>query len=164
MMKNIITVISLLLIIVACEQPVDNIRGIPTEAAIEAERAKAEKEHRRYQQERFKTFLQEKEDTVILQKQYYLALYKPGEERDQDTISLMELREQHLDHLKELEEEGFASLLGPVSDREEIQGMILFDTPTEQFADSLAKIDPLVKAGRLNVEIYPWWIDNESLE
>ena len=39
----------------------------------------------------------------------------------------------------------------------EIRGITIYNTPTLQIADSLANSDPMVKAGRLVIEMHPWW-------
>ena len=33
----------------------------------------------------------------------------------------------------------------------------IYNVPTLQMADSLANADPMVKAGRLIIEMHPWW-------
>jgi len=55
--------------------------------------------------------------------------------------------------------EGYASLIGPFGDDGEIRGIVVYNTPTQKEADSLANLDPMVKAGRLKVEVHPWWTE-----
>ena len=40
---------------------------------------------------------------------------------------------------------------------ETIRGITIYNVPTLKMADSLANSDPMVKAGRLEIEIHPWW-------
>jgi len=47
-------------------------------------------------------------------------------------------------------------LIGPFGDDGEIRGIVVCNTPTQKEADSLANLDPMVKAGRLKVEVHPW--------
>ena len=52
---------------------------------------------------------------------------------------------------------GYADISGPFGDDGEIRGITIYNTPTQQMADSLANLDPMVQAGRLQIEIHPWW-------
>ena len=52
---------------------------------------------------------------------------------------------------------GYADISGPFEDDGDIRGITIYNVPTLKMADSLAKSDPMVKAGRLEIEIHPWW-------
>jgi hypothetical protein len=52
---------------------------------------------------------------------------------------------------------GYADISGPFGDNGDIRGITIYNVPTFKMADSLASSDPLVKAGRLVIEIHPWW-------
>ncbi len=106
----------------------------------------------------YQTFTYEEGDTTYLMQQYYLVLLKSGPQRSQDSTEAAELQKKHLQHLGRLYKEGYTSLTGPMGDDGEIRGIIVFNTPTQKEADSLAKLDPMVKAGRLIVETHPWWV------
>jgi hypothetical protein len=54
-------------------------------------------------------------------------------------------------------EEGFADISGPFGDDGDIRGITIYNVPTKKMADSLANMDPMVKSGRLMIEIHPWW-------
>ena len=60
-------------------------------------------------------------------------------------------------HIAWLDKTGKISLAGPSENHETVAGFLLFNTETIKEADSLAKLDPAVKAGRLDVEILTWW-------
>ena len=47
--------------------------------------------------------------------------------------------------------------LVPFGDDTALRGITVYNTPTLEMADSLARLDPMVKAGRLEIEIHPWW-------
>ncbi|NND88624.1 MAG: hypothetical protein HKM28_05200, partial [Flavobacteriaceae bacterium] len=70
---------------------------------------------------------------------------------------LLELQEQHMAHLSRMYEEGYADISGPFADDGEMRGITIYNVPTLQMADSLANLDPMVQAGRLKIEIKPWW-------
>lgn len=68
------------------------------------------------------------------------------------------LQEAHLAHLARMYKEGYADLIGPFGDNGNIRGITVYNVPTLKMADSLAHLDPMVKAGRLEIEIHPWWV------
>ena len=95
-------------------------------------------------------------DTILLQ-QYFIAFLKSGPNRSQTKSEADSLQALHLAHLSRMYEEGFADISGPFGDDGEIRGITIYNTPTQELADSLANTDPMVKAGRLVIEIHPWW-------
>lgn len=96
------------------------------------------------------------QDTVLMQ-QYYIAFLKKGENRSQTKKAADSLQALHMQHLGRMYEEGFADISGPLGDDGEIRGITIYNVPTLQMADSLANLDPMVKAGRLKIEVHPWW-------
>lgn len=95
-------------------------------------------------------------DTVLMQ-QYFIAFLKSGPQRSQSKAESDSLQELHLAHLARMYEEGYADISGPFGDDGEIRGITIYNTPTLKMADSLANLDPMVKAGRLVIEVHPWW-------
>ncbi|WGK65913.1 YciI family protein [Croceiramulus getboli] len=107
----------------------------------------------------FQTFdyVDEKTGDTILMQQYFIAFLKRGAQTDQDSITLAELQQQHLAHLGRMYELGYADISGPFGDDGDIRGITIYNVPTLQMADSLANADPMVQAGRLQIEVHPWW-------
>ncbi len=99
---------------------------------------------------------EESGDTVIMQ-QYFIAFLKRGSNRSQNKKESDSLQKLHLEHLGKMYKEGFADISGPFGDDGDIRGITIYNTPTLQMADSLANMDPMVKSGRLMIEIHPWW-------
>ena len=95
-------------------------------------------------------------DTDLMQ-QYFIAFLKKGPNRSQNKITSDSLQKLHLAHLGKMYEEGYADISGPFGDDGEIRGITIYNTPTFKMADSLANADPMVKAGRLKIEMHPWW-------
>ena len=89
--------------------------------------------------------------------QYFIAFLKRGSNRNQDKEEAQKLQTQHLAHLGKMYELGFADISGPFGDDGDIRGITIYNVPTLEIADSLANADPMVKAGRLEIEIHPWW-------
>lgn len=97
-----------------------------------------------------------KQDTFLMQ-QYYMAFLKKGPIRGQNEEETADLQEQHLAHLTKMYELGYADISGPFGDDGDIRGITIYNVPTLKIADSLANSDPMVKAGRLQIEMHPWW-------
>ncbi|WP_109851214.1 YciI family protein [Aquimarina sp. AU58] len=95
-------------------------------------------------------------DTVIMQ-QYFIAFLKKGPNRSQNKEEADSLQKLHLGHLGRMYKEGYADISGPFGDDGDIRGITIYNTPTQKMADSLANMDPMVKSGRLTIEIHPWW-------
>ena len=99
---------------------------------------------------------EETKDTILMQ-QYFMAFLKSGPNRNQSKSELDSLQALHLAHLKRMYVEGYADISGPFGDDGEIRGITIYNVPTLKIADSLANLDPMVKAQRLEIEIHPWW-------
>ncbi|MEM9362931.1 MAG: hypothetical protein AAGA43_09855 [Bacteroidota bacterium] len=99
---------------------------------------------------------EETQDTILMQ-QYFIAFLKSGPNREQNKSELDSLQMLHLAHLKRMYEEGFADISGPFGDDGDIRGITIYNVPTLKMADSLANLDPMVKAQRLEIEVHPWW-------
>ena len=95
-------------------------------------------------------------DTVIMQ-QYFMAFLKKGPNRNQSEEEATKLQEAHQAHLGRMYELGYADISGPFGDDGDLRGITVYNVPTLKIADSLANLDPMMKAGRLKVEIKPWW-------
>ena len=48
-------------------------------------------------------------------------------------------------------------LAGPFGDGGDLRGLFFYDVKTMEEARELVDSDPAVKAGRLRVELHPWW-------
>lgn len=96
------------------------------------------------------------QDTVIMQ-QYFMAFLKKGPITGQNEEETAELQKEHLAHLTKMYTLGYADISGPFGDDGDIRGITIYNVPTLKMADSLANADPMVKAGRLEIEMHPWW-------
>jgi uncharacterized protein YciI len=95
-------------------------------------------------------------DTTLMQ-QYFIAFLKRGPNRSQSKEVADSLQTLHMAHLGSMYEAGYADISGPFGGDGEIRGITIYNVPTLKIADSLANMDPMVKAGRLVIEIHPWW-------
>lgn len=156
-MKNIFILLGLLLMISSCEKSVIKNRENPSESKEIAKTESMESVAKELNEKGYQTFTYKEGDTTYLMQQYYIVFLKSGTNRSQDSITRAKLQEQHMAHLSRMYTEGYTSLTGPMGDDGELRGIVIYNTPTQKEADSLAKLDPMVMAGRLKVEVHPWW-------
>lgn len=95
-------------------------------------------------------------DTILMQ-QYFMVFLKRGPNRSATKTEADSLQALHLAHLGRMYKEGYADISGPFGDDGDIRGISIYNTPTQEMADSLAHLDPMVQSGRLLIEIHPWW-------
>ena len=95
-------------------------------------------------------------DTIIMQ-QYFMVFLKRGPNRDQTKAETDSLQTLHMAHLTRMYEEGYADISGPFGDDGALRGITIYNVSNLKIADSLAHLDPMVKAGRLMIEVKPWW-------
>lgn len=158
-MKNLFIVIIFISLVSSCEQPIEKVRGIPSDARVIAERPEdVESLEKDLKARGYKTFTLKEGDTTYLMQQYFIVFLKSGPNRGQDSLTAARLQEEHMAHLTRMYDEGYTSLTGPMGDDGELRGIVVYNTPTQKEADSLARLDPMVQAGRLEVEVRPWWV------
>ncbi|MEQ9262891.1 MAG: YciI family protein [Owenweeksia sp.] len=107
--------------------------------------------------EGFETFRYKEGDTTYVMKKYHIVFLRKGSSRKQDAEEAAEIQKEHLAHLSWLEEEGYLDIAGPFGDDGDIRGILIMHVPTLDKTEELVLMDPAVKAGRLEVEIHPWW-------
>lgn len=154
-MKKIFITILLLTSIVSCKKQSEN--------NVVSENVEVKKTLKQLKEELnakgFQTFdyVDEKSKDTILMQQYFMAFLKSGPTRSQTKQEADSLQTLHLAHLSKMYELGYADISGPFGDNGDIRGITIYNVPTLKIADSLANSDPMVKAGRLIIEIHPWW-------
>lgn len=90
-------------------------------------------------------------------RQYVMAFLKAGPNRDQDSTRATELQQAHMANINRMAREGDLILAGPFMDDGEIRGIYVFDVRTVEEARKLTETDPAVQAGRLEMELHPWY-------
>jgi uncharacterized protein YciI len=89
---------------------------------------------------------------------YYVGLIFHGPTWTPDTSpDVKRLQEEHLLNLQKLARDGKLVLAGPVTDSGDLRGLFVFRTESLEEARALTDNDPAVKAGRLRVELHPWY-------
>jgi uncharacterized protein len=154
-MKNNFLLLLLLTLIISCQQQPEN-KGVSKNVEVKKTLKQLKEE---LNAKGFQTFdyVDEKSNDTILMQQYFMAFLKSGHTRSQTKQEADSLQTLHLAHLSKMYELGYADISGPFGDNGDIRGITIYNVPTLKIADSLANSDPMVKAGRLIIEIHPWW-------
>lgn len=91
-------------------------------------------------------------------KMYVMALLKAGPNRDQSPEKAALLQKAHMDNIKRMAEEGVLVLAGPFGENDQgLRGIYVFDVKTVEEAKALTETDPAIQAGRLEMELIPWY-------
>ena len=89
---------------------------------------------------------------------YYVAfLYRGPSWTPQVTPEVETLQKEHLANIGRLAAAGKLILAGPFSDDGKLRGMFVLQVGTLEEAKATCDTDPMVKAGRLAVELHPWF-------
>ncbi|HIB37050.1 YciI family protein [Mesonia sp.] len=163
-MKNIIFILGAITIFSSCEMALKDHddhklqqKEVTDSLAKKSKAISIEERSEQLKAEGYETFHYQEGDTTYLMQKYFMVFLKSGKNRSQDSTEAANLQIKHLAHLERMAQEGYTSLTGPFGDDGEIRGIVVYNTPTLKMADSLAHLDPMVKAGRLEVEVHPWW-------
>ena len=90
-------------------------------------------------------------------RRYVMALLKEGPNRDQDSTEVARLQRAHLANITRMAEEGKLVLAGPFFDDWEVKGIYIFAVESIEEAQELTRSDPSIQAGRLIMELHPWY-------
>jgi uncharacterized protein YciI len=90
-------------------------------------------------------------------KKYVMAFLKAGPNQYQESAAAAQLQRAHLDNIFRLADEGKLSLAEPFLDGGELRGVYVFNVSTIEEAKALTETDPAIKAGRLVMELHPWY-------
>ncbi|WP_244238321.1 YciI family protein [Corallococcus terminator] len=97
---------------------------------------------------------------------HYLVLLKrtPNAPKMEPAV-LQKLQDEHLAHLTRMGESGKMVLAGPFGEQDDVgmRGACIYRTATKEEARQLAEQDPMVKAGRLQVEVLAWYTEKGYL-
>lgn len=94
--------------------------------------------------------------------QYQLVLLKrPAVATEYPPERLQEIQRAHLAHMGALGEAGHLVVAGPFSDQEDetLRGLALYQVGSIEEARRMAEADPAVQAGRLEVEVLTWHVE-----
>lgn len=90
-------------------------------------------------------------------KKYVMAFLKAGPNRSQDSATAAKLQAAHMANIVRMAESGELVVAGPFLDKGDIKGIYIFNVETIEQAKTLTETDPAIKAGRLIMELHPWF-------
>jgi uncharacterized protein len=90
-------------------------------------------------------------------RRYVMAFLVAGPNRDQDAATAQALQAGHMATIRRLADEGKLVLAGPFLDGGELRGIYIFNVETVEEAEALASTDPAIQAGRLALQLHPWY-------
>jgi uncharacterized protein YciI/predicted ester cyclase len=89
---------------------------------------------------------------------YWFGLIRRGELAQQlSPERVAELGRGHMETIGRLVESGELVLAGPFGHDGDLRGIFIYAVDTREQAEALVASDPAVAAGRLAVDLYPWW-------
>ncbi len=108
-------------------------------------------------EKKYETFEMTEGDSTYLMKKYYMAFLKSGPNRDHSKEEAAEIQKGHMAHMGKLAAENKIQIAGPFDDDSDIQGVVIYSVYSLEEALTLTQADPAVVAGRLVVELHPFW-------
>lgn len=90
-------------------------------------------------------------------KQYVMAFLKRGPNRSQDSVTAARLQKAHMDNIGRMADAGKLLIAGPFMDNGDVRGIYIFDVKTVEEARQLTATDPAIQAGRLEMDLHPWY-------
>lgn len=88
---------------------------------------------------------------------YVMAFLKAGPNRNQDSATAAGLQRAHLANIQRMAREGKLVVAGPFEDDTDLKGIYIFNVASLAEAKTLTASDPAIKAGRLVMELHPWY-------
>lgn len=90
-------------------------------------------------------------------RKYVMAFLKAGPNRSQDSLEAAELQKAHLANIERMAKEGTLVVAGPFLDDGDMRGIYIFSVESIEEAKALTETDPAIQAGRLMMELRPWY-------
>jgi uncharacterized protein YciI len=89
---------------------------------------------------------------------YYVGfLYKGPKWTAESTPETQKLQEGHLANILRMSKEGKLLVAGPFLDNGDLRGLYVFKVGSMEEARAFADTDPAIQAGRLRLELHPWY-------
>jgi len=89
---------------------------------------------------------------------YYVGfLYRGAKWTPESTPETEKLQKAHLDNIQRMAREGKLLVAGPFLDDGDLRGLYVFTVGSMEEARAFAETDPAIRAGRLRLELHPWY-------
>ena len=103
-------------------------------------------------------FAQEAKEPQYEMTTYVLGLLYRGPNAGTGTPEeAAKLQEGHMANIGAMAKAGKLTVAGPIGDKGELRGIFIFHNTTMDEAKALVAADPAIKAGRLRIELHPWF-------
>jgi uncharacterized protein len=97
--------------------------------------------------------------------QLYFAFLKEGATRTQDPETARRLQSEHLAYMDDQHKQGALVMAGPIVDKGSTRrGVVVYRAASLIEARTRAEGDPMVRAGRLAIEMHPWYVAKGVLQ
>jgi len=93
----------------------------------------------------------------------YFGFLTRGQNRDQDEEMAKRLQREHLAYMDGQAKEGKLVVAGPFMVDGHRSGIVVYRVASMEEAKQRAEADPMVKIGRLSVELHPWQVPKGAL-
>ena len=100
-----------------------------------------------------------------MEKYYLVLLKRPKSPTQIEPKVLEDLQKRHLAHMQAMFQDGKMVVAGPFDEQKDptLRGLCLYRVDSLEEARKLASGDPMVQAGRLEVEVLAWWVENGAV-
>jgi uncharacterized protein YciI len=100
-----------------------------------------------------------------MEKYYLVLLKRPAKPPQLEAKALEDLQDRHLDHIRKMYFAGKMVVAGPFDEQKDptLRGLCLYRVGDREEARKLAEEDPMVRAGRLEVEVVAWWVEKGAV-
>ena len=89
---------------------------------------------------------------------YVVGLFHRGPNSSpQQTDESRRIQEGHMANIRKMAETGKLIVAGPFTDGGDLRGILIFKLDSVDEARALVEADPAVQAGRLTIELHPWF-------
>jgi uncharacterized protein YciI len=89
---------------------------------------------------------------------YHLVLLQKGPAWTREsTPESKKLQEGHMANIRKMAESGKLVVAGPIASEHNLRGIFIFASSSIEEVREWCAQDPAVKAGRLTVDVYPWY-------
>lgn len=98
------------------------------------------------------------------QETVYFGFLNTGPNRGQDAQTAAELQKQHLAFMEDQHRQGPLLVAGPFMEPGTRRGLVIYRAASLEEAKTRASGDPMIKAGRLALELHPWAVPKGALQ
>ncbi len=97
-------------------------------------------------------------DSAMIMRRFWLLSYVAGPNRSQSKEEANQIQAGHMAHLGAVYKAGKSCVAGPTDGTGPIRGFVVYNTATREEAEYLSRMDPAVRAGRLQFTLDAWWM------